>query len=56
MDVIIGPIAPLLVRGLVILATVVMWVRKLLTGGAAWSDAWAGLKNWWTTSCDGEND
>jgi hypothetical protein len=47
MDIIIGPIAPLLVRGLVILATVVMWIRKLLTGEAAWSDAWAGLKQWW---------
>ena len=47
MDVIIGPIAPLLVRGLVILSTVVMWVRKLITGEAAWSDAWAGLKQWW---------
>tara|TARA_R100000008_G_scaffold73838_1_gene52401 strand:+ start:710 stop:1981 length:1272 start_codon:yes stop_codon:yes gene_type:complete len=46
MDIIIAPIAPLLVRGLVILATVVMWVRKLLTGEGAWSDAWAGLKNW----------
>ena len=47
MDVIIGPIAPLLVRGLVILATVVMWIRKLITGESAWSDAWAGLKQWW---------
>lgn len=47
MDIIIGPIAPLLVRGLVILATVVMWIRKLLTGESAWSDAWAGLKQWW---------
>jgi hypothetical protein len=52
MDILIMPIVPLLVRGLVILATVVMWVRKLLTGGAAWSDAWAGLKNWWTTTWD----
>lgn len=47
MDMIIGPIAPLLVRGLVILATVVMWIRKLITGESAWSDAWAGLKQWW---------
>jgi hypothetical protein len=50
MDIIIGPIAPLLIRGLVILATVVMWIRKLLTGEAAWSDAWAGLKQWWQTT------